>query len=218
MHHELVETTTIFQSDIDVDDLLNRARHEICPGEKASAAHPRRRGIFGVAVRNTNPRRIRRYAKLVENVLPSDDFATRGMKKPLAIRPAAQAGFENGSGMKCRQPRFVQAMAGPRSRLSGKTHRNRPVHMAIRPWRRGNGSAIQTSMHGTAHRRKPEWPRPMPQESGTWYALARPEPVPCAMSAPERLPNSSPRTGCIVDNPLKRGVGGDITYRHVIGG
>jgi hypothetical protein len=29
----------------------------------------------------------------------------RGMKKPLAVRPAAKAGFENGSGIKCRQPR-----------------------------------------------------------------------------------------------------------------
>ncbi|MGT2438517.1 hypothetical protein ACU4GH_25175 [Bradyrhizobium betae] len=51
---------------------------------KARAAHPRRRDIFGVAVRNTNPRWIRRYAGLVENALPSNDFVTRGMKKPLA--------------------------------------------------------------------------------------------------------------------------------------
>ncbi|MCK1493386.1 hypothetical protein IVB14_23920 [Bradyrhizobium sp. 180] len=58
------------------------------------AKRPARRtyagGTFSVAVRNTNPRRIRRYAKLVDNVLPSDDFAMRGMKKPLAITPAAK--------------------------------------------------------------------------------------------------------------------------------
>lgn len=41
-------------------------------------------------------------------VLPFDDFVMVDMKKPLAIRPAAKAGFENGSGMKCRQPRYVQ--------------------------------------------------------------------------------------------------------------
>jgi hypothetical protein len=105
VHHQLVEAAPVLQSDIDVDDLLNRARHEIGPGEKARAAHPRRRDNFGVAVRNTNPRRIRRYARLVENALPFDDFVMRGMKKPLATMPAAKAGFENGSGMKCRQPR-----------------------------------------------------------------------------------------------------------------
>ncbi|NUR10455.1 MAG: hypothetical protein HOQ20_01220 [Bradyrhizobium sp.] len=65
------------------------------PAKKARAAHPRRRGIFGVAVRNTNPRRIRRYAKLVEIVLPFDGFVMRGMKKPLTIPPAAKAGFKN---------------------------------------------------------------------------------------------------------------------------
>jgi hypothetical protein len=37
-------------------------------------ARPRQRNIFGVAVRNTNPRRIRRYDSQVENVLPFDDF------------------------------------------------------------------------------------------------------------------------------------------------
>jgi hypothetical protein len=31
-------------------------------------------------------------------VLPFDDPAARETKKPLAITPAAQAGFENGSG------------------------------------------------------------------------------------------------------------------------
>jgi hypothetical protein len=30
----------------------------------------------------------------------------RGMKKPLAITPAAKAGFENGSGLKYDQPRW----------------------------------------------------------------------------------------------------------------
>jgi hypothetical protein len=84
VHHQLVEPTTVLQTHIGVHDLLNCARHEIGPGEKNRAAHPRRRDIFGVAVRNTNPRRIRRYARLVENVLPSDDFVMRGMKKPLA--------------------------------------------------------------------------------------------------------------------------------------
>ncbi|QQO30995.1 hypothetical protein JJC00_20230 [Bradyrhizobium diazoefficiens] len=34
-------------------------------------------------------------------------FTTRGMKKPLAFAPAADAGFENGSGMKYHQPRYV---------------------------------------------------------------------------------------------------------------
>jgi hypothetical protein len=51
---------------------------------KKPAAHPRRRDIFGVAVRNTNPRRIRRYDRQVENALPFDDFVMAAMKKPLA--------------------------------------------------------------------------------------------------------------------------------------
>jgi len=91
------------------------------PGKNARAAHPRRRDIFGVAVRNTNPRRIRRYDVEVENALPFDDFAKAAikkamrkkaatkwlrMKKPLAVTPAAKAGFENGSGMKFVQPRL----------------------------------------------------------------------------------------------------------------
>jgi hypothetical protein len=53
----------------------------MCPGEKARATHPRRRDIFGVAVRNTNPRRIRRYAGLVEIALPFDDFSMSGIEK-----------------------------------------------------------------------------------------------------------------------------------------
>src|SRR5688572_6939089 len=48
VHHQLVETAPVLQPDIDVDDLLNRARHEIGPGEKTRATHPRRRDIFGV--------------------------------------------------------------------------------------------------------------------------------------------------------------------------
>jgi hypothetical protein len=32
------------------------------------------------------------------------------MKKPLAMTPAAKAGFENGSGMKFGQPRWVQVL------------------------------------------------------------------------------------------------------------
>jgi len=47
----------------------------------ARAAHDGRRDNFGVAVRNTNPRRIRRYARLVEIALPSDDVVTRGIEK-----------------------------------------------------------------------------------------------------------------------------------------
>jgi hypothetical protein len=38
-------------------------------------------------------------------VLPFDDLVMAGIKKPLAITPAAKAGFENGSGMKFGQPR-----------------------------------------------------------------------------------------------------------------
>jgi hypothetical protein len=68
------------------------------PAKKARAAHRRRRDFLGVAVRNTNPRQIRRYADQVENVLPSCDFAMRDTKKPLAMTPAAKAGFENGFG------------------------------------------------------------------------------------------------------------------------
>ncbi|OAF11832.1 hypothetical protein AYJ54_08285 [Bradyrhizobium centrolobii] len=67
------------------------------PAEKP-ARHWRRRDIFGVAVRNTNPRRIRRYAKLVENVLPFDDPVARGTKKPLATRPAAKPGSKTDAG------------------------------------------------------------------------------------------------------------------------
>jgi len=32
------------------------------------------------------------------------------MKKPLAIMPAAKSGFENGYGLKCRQPRLVHVL------------------------------------------------------------------------------------------------------------
>jgi hypothetical protein len=32
------------------------------------------------------------------------------MKKPLAMTPAAKAGFENGSGMKFSQPRWVHVL------------------------------------------------------------------------------------------------------------
>ncbi|WP_156917838.1 hypothetical protein [Bradyrhizobium sp. Cp5.3] len=62
------------------------------------ARHWRRRDIFSVAVRNTNPRQIRRYAKQVENVLPFDDLVAHGMKKPLAITPAAEPGSKRDAG------------------------------------------------------------------------------------------------------------------------
>src|SRR6476620_8251851 len=34
------------------------------------------------------------------------------MKRPLAMRPAAKAGFENGCGLKCRQPRYDHSNGG----------------------------------------------------------------------------------------------------------
>jgi hypothetical protein len=82
VHHQLVEATAVLQPHIGVHDLFNCARHKIGPAKKARAARSRRRDLFGVAVRNTNPRQIRRYDSRVENVLPFDDLLTRHTKKP----------------------------------------------------------------------------------------------------------------------------------------
>jgi hypothetical protein len=108
---------------------------EICPGENARAAHPRRRNIFGVAVRNTNPRRIRRYAARVEIALPSGNFVTRCIEKAAdGLRQRPNAGFENECGLKCRQPRYAQSYQ-PAQLASVKNETQEPTYrpIAIRP-------------------------------------------------------------------------------------
>jgi len=98
------------------------------PGEKARKAHPRRRDNLGVAVRNTNPRRIRRYAKLVEIMLPSDDFVMAEHEKAAGDHASGQIRVR-----KRMRVEMSPAPVGPRS--NGKSwisllktkHRNRPV-------------------------------------------------------------------------------------------
>jgi hypothetical protein len=109
VHHQLVQATTVLQPHIGVHDLRNCIRHETGPGKNARATHPRRRDILGVAVRNTNPRRIRRYDSEVENALPFDDFAMAGTGKP-PVMPAARDAFGSRSGMK-----FGQQHHSPRT-------------------------------------------------------------------------------------------------------
>jgi hypothetical protein len=98
------------------------------PGEKARTAHPRRRDDLGVAVRNTNPRRIRRYAKLVEIMLPSDDFVMAAHEKAAGDHASGQIRVR-----KRIRVEMSPAPVGPRS--TGKSwisvlktkHRNRPI-------------------------------------------------------------------------------------------
>jgi hypothetical protein len=49
------------------------------------------------------------------------------MKKPLAMTPAAKAGFENGSGMKFGQPRLMRSNRTQRILLLKMKHRNRRI-------------------------------------------------------------------------------------------
>jgi hypothetical protein len=109
------------------------------PAKKARTAHPRRRDNFGVAVRNTNPRRIRRYARLVEIVLPPGDFVTARHEKAAGDHASGEIRVR-----KRIRVEILPAPVGPFYRQTGvlsvKNETQEPVYPAltVRPLRRGN--------------------------------------------------------------------------------